>query len=1239
MLHVVQSHRIDTLFGHLQRFISDHPPSVFEVQQILVPSYGVGVWVKQRLAQADGICANVIVTFPGAYQWRLYDYVLAGQTDQLTDQRNQNQEQTPLNAVQIRWRLFDYLTDLYGKVQQGEPIPSAVQPLFNLIKAPSAQLSQHEQIADIRRQFWRLSDEAACVLAGYVTYRPKWMQAWSQGKRLDLKAIIKAHQRHHPDYEPPTEAQLERAERVQDWQMALWQAVLADVFLAREQQIEQFWHAIDPQPKANLAVQQARQARLARLPKTLIIFTSNQLPPAELQFYQRLSRYVEILFLHYNPSAEYWADLVDPDWARRNELKKGKLQHYEKAPRLLARLGVQARDIFFQLTTLSGNQYGEWLDDFESTAGMPEPVAAPDTVLGQLQQEILTLEEQPTWICKPDDDSLRVHGCHNLIRQLEVLREELKHWFAQDSSRQPEQVLVLLPELKEAASAIRAVFQMDDGKALRTEQVKLPQDHIPVQITGLAELDAEALWYALRHFTDLLHGRFTAEDLIAWLSLDVVQRAYSLSADQVIRASELLAEAGFRRGFDEMHLRQTLREDDWDIRFTFEHALRRLTLGWVMPLASEQLTVYQGYAPYGPMGPDDARIVAALLRIQQDLRQVAIRSLHAPAQPGQPALPRLEPMAHWVTLLLELLNQHFAQESDTRAWHALHLAIDEVAQFFQQGQTLLQQADPQFAQASESGLPLSFVLDELEQVLEQAPPGSRPTGAVTFSRLGTLRPLPYRLVCLLDLNPQQMPVRDSRSGQDLIATLPYQSGDRSRTADHRGAFLDALLLSEHCWLFYTAFDAHSGKPQPPAIPLQLILDQIKLKLPQPEQAQQLITWHTLQPFEVANFDASQPRLSGNEWLPVAQQLQQSTLKPAPFFSRPTIGKGQSVDEQTTPLPAGRHNLNLISQQLRRPAQTFIREKRLQAPAEREQLATREKLTLDKLDEYVINSGMPLPDPSLSDAEALPYLQQHPSYDLMPVGAALIAYWRRHVAMQQKQQHRVLSIAPEGVTPVQDQMIRWSQERRSWLTVTLPEEILYPQWVQSSFSTFGYDKAVSYWLTHLAWQLARETTAEQAEANDGKTLLVFRNEIWQLDAVTSEQARGHLQDWLTVWQQSVQTPWIFPFKLVGDFLAGLRGKETTKPPTLDWEDPACEQLWQKKVWKHWVEGSSFGGVSPETDSQCRLHPDWQLLLQHVDDEQLLRHYVERDAIRLLNPMLAHLAKVAEPDLPSVQEQTA
>ena len=114
-------------------------------------------------------------------------------------------------------------------------------------------------------------------------------------------------------------------------------------------------------------------------------------------------------------------------------------------------------------------------------------------------------------------------------------------------------------------------------------------------------------------------------------------------------------------------------------------------------------------------------------------------------------------------------------------------------------------------------LPLPYLLEEIQRTLENQSAQAEPTGQITLSQIGQIRPLPYRLVVLLNLDQGQFPNRDNHTPFDLMDVLRPQLGDRSRLEDDQGAFLDAVLLAkDHLWLFYNGFDVNDGEVREPS---------------------------------------------------------------------------------------------------------------------------------------------------------------------------------------------------------------------------------------------------------------------------------------------------------------------------------------------------------------------------------------------------------------------------------------
>lgn len=1197
MLKIIQSQRIESLFDEMLMFFDEHPIGVFEPRQILIPSHGVGVWLKLKLASRQGIVAQVSTDFMGTFQWDLYGRLASVDAKQ---KLINPLPQAPFSASIMRWQIFAYVWQIYDQAfatQENQDIAKlekntdAINALnFLLQKMVSKQKHSHKSTqqadnhAEIKRYIWVLSAQIAQVFAGYVTYRSDWLQTWGRGELLNLKVLCKDQ----PEW------LIDRYAEMQIWQAWLWQTLFKEVFEQREAEVACFWSALD-----------ANSSLIQKLPRSVTIFTVIQLPPAELMFLRQLAQYVDVALLHYNPSQEYWGDLADARWLQRRLIECGNNPELRETHPLLTRMGKQARDVFKLLVQLAGGEFvdGEssrgveeiWQDNFVQfdvpLDALIDETVPTLTVLQCIQQHALTLSNVKNWQFNPTDDSLAIHACHSTLRQLEVLREEIIQWLGTDVAggerRKPSDILVLVPDLSDVAPLIRAVFPSNASYDSRAEI------HVPIEITGLASPEVDALWQALIGRFNLLAGRLVCETLLDWLALLPVQQSYCLSVNQVTRIRELLVEAGFRRGFDGEHLSSSLLSHDVDVRFTLRFALDRLILGMAMPVD----TMYVDCLPMTTLMRDDFELIAVLEQIYQALH------LHR----GQ--LLSQRSVTEWLSILRTELQDFFASERDTRGWTSIIQALDDMEKNANAALVAKTLTNQKQLSVTDIQLPLRFVLEELQTALTQALQSSIPTGSVTFARLGTMRPLPYSLIVVLNLDTGKFPKREQKNTFDLIGALPSVIGDRARTEDDLGAFLDALLLaSQACWLFYNGQDVQDDQPRLPAAPLQELMDFLRdhlAKVPDLTDASQVISpvdqsihhWHTLLPFEQDNFNANLPQASSGVWFEVAKKLNQDHLEKSPVWMQPAANAGYTVPEN--PIKADQ-----LIKDLMKPANHFLMHARIGRLYLKEGLSPFEPLTLNKLEEYQLRHQFQLSKQNQKK------LQRTQWVAALPVGVAGVAYWRKSAREQVLINARMQQYG-SVITPLTERLLTLADgtSLQNWqLLMSVPTDHQATVWLGQSASNGEGNHRVRFWLEHLLWQVWRQTTEDDKKQGRGRRIVVFSTRTLVASPIEATEALRYLQDWLHIWQIAGQQPFVLPpsLTLAAFSVDGRTGELKRKP---------VDSFFEK-----WV-GKDFTSYKPHNQNdECALHPDWQLILQGQNPEHALAHFFNLYAETLYAPIV-------------------
>ncbi|WP_296404148.1 exodeoxyribonuclease V subunit gamma [Psychrobacter sp.] len=754
-------------------------------------------------------------------------------------------------------------------------------------KAQSAKSQQDARL-------WQLASDLARVFNRYLTHREDWLQLWSSNKKLNVEQMIAEkdalslrfdkYARGTPGWLVEHYIELEEAQRF------LWFNLFADVHQYRMSLEKQFWVALKTN-SAGEKYQLPKQLRIftiQQLPQTELDFLQ------QLSLYMDITllHYNPSKLFWADIVDKSWLQrqqIINPESVFLRDYGHSLLSRLGKQSRdtfaMLANLS--GNDQF-------KNAVVEWIDDFEDEYGdefnenddfqfvdddNQQDLANEPSLLHRLQNDVLMLDEQGTQqaaavtvtkaISKQlqgesdndepkesetkgawyDDDvleskrfvkhrewsfgqdnSLSIHSCHSLQRQLEILRIMIGRWLNEptkigEKKRHISDIVVLLPDVERHHALISSIFVSGKGQDGLT---------LPAKVTGVVDASIRHLWEAIIGFYKLLgsdSARFAATEVLDWLMLPPLHESFGLTHEQMSRGCDLLIEAGFVRGFDELHLQQTLDNQDFDYRFTFAQALDRLTLGLVMPEAEitdclypieenqwPESAIHEMSLPLPQVSLNDAPIIEALCRIFSGLEER--RGDYKLKFKAEDWLSQIE---------TNVIHRYFSNVDQTRSMRAIYNAMNGFKSSLRANRHYLQYSTDQGAKSKEvetrlSGverlpLKLSFMLDSIEDELESQQVSAEPTGVITFGRFGALRNVPFDLVVMLNMNLSEFPNRDRDNRYDLIKATNARRGDRVSEDDDNGAFLDALLCARSaCWIFYNGqslTDTHEHLPANP----------------------------------------------------------------------------------------------------------------------------------------------------------------------------------------------------------------------------------------------------------------------------------------------------------------------------------------------------------------------------------------------------------------------------------------
>lgn len=633
---------------------------------------------------------------------------------------------------------------------------------------------------DGERRRFQLADRLAGVYSQYLIYRPDWLDGWQAG-------------------------------RAKDWQAALWQRLRKRI------------------PGLNRAQRHAQliQALAARgdgVREPLHVFGVSHLPADILGALKAVSAHRAVHLYFPDPCREYWADLK----SKRELLRRGEIDdawHYEIGHPLLVSLGRMAQDFFIALENA-----GVDLD-----AGEADSNDADANLLGRLQQGIRRGSTADMVSTAPTraDASLRVHACATRLRELEVLKDALLRFLADDPTLLPRQIVVMAPDISAYAPYLPAVF----GDAAHHSA---DPSRIPWHLADVRLAQTHPLLRAFATLLDLGASRLALGEVLDLLDVPALARRFRLDGVDRELLEATLRRAGVAWGLDAAMKQQfsgvAVTENSW--AFGFDRVFAGAIAG-----ADPEDVLLDGVLPLPGIDGSAAIALGRAHRLLDILR--ALRE----------GFERARPLADWCDWLGKRIDDLFRADTDdrgeTRALDALRRALAELG--------------AQSAASGTQALPWSVMREavrgQLDAVSERQP---FLLGGVTFCGLVPQRSIPFRVVCLLGMNDGEFPRDGGDTGLNLMLDDPRR-GDRDTRREDRYLFLEALMAARrHLHISYVGRDVHDGKRIDPAAPLAELLQFLDdAHAPRKDDARPWLVAHPLQPFDDRYFDQSEehdPRL-------------------------------------------------------------------------------------------------------------------------------------------------------------------------------------------------------------------------------------------------------------------------------------------------------------------------------------------------------------------------------------------
>ncbi len=773
---VYRASRLEALLTPLETLLAQFPPQELLAPQIVLAAHpGIRRWLRQALARkrgTGGIVANLEVQLPSAW--------LDVQTRSLLGVSAVSL--APYRREALRWRLYELL-------------PQSRQP----------EILAYLDGADATRRF-QFADHLAALYTRYMVYRPDWLARWQRG-----------------DFAVP------RANFI----APLWQKLRRDIGSAHRGEL------------LLQLTQRLEAASTAETSEPLHVFGLSHLAPIELDVLRAQARHRLVVLYLPDPCVEFWAGIgnertrleqllqLDTESENGDALER-ELLGLEHP--LLAAWGRLGQHFGLSLNAGEGRVISETRHGLDHDAAMET-----DSVLHALQQSIRS--QRPAFVdarLSPskknrNDVSLRVHGCHTRLRELEVLRDAMLDALRRDPGLHPSQMIVMSPNIGEYAALVPAVF----GAPVAFNST------LPYHLADLPTRATHRVFDAFAALLALPLARISAPQVLDLLQVPAIARALSLDDGGIEQLRLWLGAARVVWGLD------AGTREHFGLRGYFEHSfawgMDRLLAGYVygddaiaagtMDAAAAQVDSW----PVAQVAGLNAAALGSLDRLLCECDAIARFATE----------PR--PLSAWCEQLHGLVARLFRADAKDAS------EIDAISTVTRMIEAVRSSAT---AGAVDPVLPFALLRDLVQEQLDAVPERQAfLLGAATFCGMVPQRSIPFRFIAVLGLNDGEFPRAASGGGIDLMAITP-RLGDRDVRNDDRYLFLETLMAArEQLHLSYLSESVRDGKPMNPAAPLAELLAFLEARATvadrdakTPAQRPWLVR-HALQPFDPRYFSA------------------------------------------------------------------------------------------------------------------------------------------------------------------------------------------------------------------------------------------------------------------------------------------------------------------------------------------------------------------------------------------------
>lgn len=401
--------RMEILVEQLAQTIRQPLDNIFNPEIIIVHSKGMQRWIALKLAEINGVCANVEFPFPNAFVDACFAKIFSDPPE----------ERAPHDPAVMTWRIMRLL-DQFEDYE-------AFEPIRHYLKDDPSGLKR-----------FQLASRLADLFDQYIIYRPQWIKDWNSGADDHFQALLWRAMRDENSTQEP---------EVKD------RATILDAFI-------QYMAGMDvsdtPFPE-----------RVSLFGVSSLPWFHIRVFEALARFSQVNLFLMNPCREYWGDIPTNWE--IKRISSRYGALTLEQL-HVEQGNRLLASMGAMGRDFFDLIWEKNWDEQTRYYDPAakaDTSTPLLHHIQSGVLNLTEGGRDPGEPSSAPRIPIPTHDDSIRIGSCHGPMREIECLYNYLLDQFERHPSLTPDQVIVMAPDIETYAPFIQAVFDAPERESLR----------------------------------------------------------------------------------------------------------------------------------------------------------------------------------------------------------------------------------------------------------------------------------------------------------------------------------------------------------------------------------------------------------------------------------------------------------------------------------------------------------------------------------------------------------------------------------------------------------------------------------------------------------------------------------------------------------------------------------------------------------------------------------------------------